>query len=160
MSSPATSTSASYAATRHAARAALVTLIFQEEAGAGAGIDAAREDGLGSFTRPPDHLVVSDYNTHDAVGATTSASRLPRGSDLSTEDARVGGGLCNDITGIARAVALDSSAVAVYFPYDRVATTVLFAAGAEGDSPDADRQREMHRQNLILQGAFTGEVSR
>ena len=60
------------------------------------------------------------------------------------------------------ASAVDAGIGVSGLPPDRLPTTVLFpsSAGAppDGDETDTQRQqRRMHRQNLILQRAFTGK---
>lgn len=60
------------------------------------------------------------------------------------------------------ASAVDAGIGVSGLPPDRLPTTVLFpsSAGAPPESDDTDMQRQqrrMHRQNLILQRAFTGK---
>lgn len=130
-------------ATRAAARAALVTLVFQEEAAASAATLAAG-GALSTFAAPPEYL-----SWGVGADATMGAVR---------EDARPGGGSTQDVMGVIAGVALACGAAPVSVPDDRIATTVMFAAPAEGATTEALNQRAMHRHTLVLQGAYPGEA--
>ena len=70
-----------------------------------------------------------------------------------------GGGDTNDPLGVSNLLAVDTGAVTVVMPGDRIATTILFTGAAEGGTSEALHQRAMHKHTLILQGAFGGEFA-
>jgi hypothetical protein len=131
-------------AERAAARGALATLVFEQEAAAAA--SAAAGVVLPSFASAPEYLAWPRALAA-APGGEEGARRR--------EQLRPCGASLNDLLG-ATAVALDAGAPPIALPRDRLATTLMFNAYADGNTVEATHQRAMHKHTSILQGAYTG----
>ena len=122
---------------RNAARAALTQLEFEREA-------ATVPTVLPDLSLPA-YLIASASNI-------TAASQLLRPA----ERVHHGGGSQNDVLGILGS-SIDFGGSSACMPGDRIATTVIFPSAADSESKEARRQRELHKQNEILQGLHMGQ---
>lgn len=123
---------------REAARAVLTQLEYAREAAVAP--DALLDLPLPAYLQPP------------AGGGALPPMAL-------MERVYAGGGPQNDVLGALSGGALDvaAHAAAAAMPSDRIATTVLWRAAAEGETSEARRQRALHKQTQVLQGMFDGK---
>lgn len=104
-------------------------------------LESAPHDELPALADPVSHL-----------RAAAAASAAEPHSIFTADETE---GTAGDVLG-ARAVAASVCGAPPTLPTDRLATTVLFSTFANSDEAVAKKQKEMHKEMLILQGLYTG----
>lgn len=106
-------------------------------------LEAVEHDSLPALADPISHLLSS------------AAASAAEPTSILTVDEQAGAN--RDMLG-TRSAAMMVSAQPAMLPLDRLATTVMFPTFVSGDETAAKKQKELHKEMLILQGIYTGTV--